>query len=67
MANLIEELSAAGVASVLPALQDDAIPRPMSKAAEHLAGVVERIRCCDAIAQDARKKLELQRLRNRQT
>jgi hypothetical protein len=64
---LIAELRDAGFGQVLSQLDDDAIPRPMSETAVHLGRLVDRIRYCERIAQDARKTLTLQRMRDRQT
>ena len=58
-----ESLRAARVDTVLPRLQEDALPHTIDKTAAHLAAVVATIRECDRIVHDARNKLTLQRMR----
>ncbi|HVE18342.1 MAG TPA: hypothetical protein VNB52_04620 [Ilumatobacteraceae bacterium] len=64
VALLGHQLDAAGINEILPKLRHDAIPRPIARTAAHLEGVVSTIRDCDRLAQDARNKLTLQRMRN---
>lgn len=61
---LDEQLRAAGLEGVLQQLQHDAVPRPISKTALHLAAVVETIRNCEHVAAAARTQLTLERMRN---
>jgi hypothetical protein len=63
IAELGARLPAAGVDSVLPRLELEAIPRPTKSAAIHLAAVVETIHDCEHLAATARTKLNLQRMR----
>jgi hypothetical protein len=62
-----DELHRAGMAEVLPKLQQAAIPYSNAAAAAHLAGVVDVIRECDRLVLDARNQLMLQRMRDQQT
>jgi hypothetical protein len=64
VALLGHQLDDAGINEILPKLRHDAIPHPIAKTAAHLEGVVSTIRDCDRLAQDARNKLTLQRMRN---
>ena len=59
------ELRAAGMNEVLPRLGNDALPHSLAKTTAHLAAVVATIRDCDRLAQDARNKLTLQRMRDK--
>lgn len=63
VAALVEQLSGAGLESVLPRLDLGAIPRPTNKAAVHLAAVVDTIHNCEHLAATARSKLNLQQTR----
>ncbi|HEX3089305.1 MAG TPA: hypothetical protein VHQ23_11660 [Ilumatobacteraceae bacterium] len=63
IAELGAQLPIAGLDSVLPRLELEAIPRPTNKAAIHLAAVVETIHDCEHLAATARTKLNLQRMR----
>lgn len=61
---LIDDLRGAGLETVLPRLQHDAIPHPIAKTAAHLTAVVATIRDCQRLATAARSKLLLQRVRD---
>lgn len=61
---LIDDLRGAGLDTVLPRLQHDAIPHPIAKTAAHLTAVVETIRSCQRLAVTARSKLLLHRMRD---
>ncbi|MEO8267537.1 MAG: hypothetical protein ABI706_18705 [Ilumatobacteraceae bacterium] len=61
---LIDDLRGAGLDTVLPRLQHDAIPHPIAKTAAHLTAVVESIRSCQRLAVAARSKLLLQQMRD---
>jgi hypothetical protein len=63
VAGLVEQLSGAGLESVLPRLDIDAIPRGTNKAAVYLEAVVDTIHNCEHLAGTARSKLNLQRMR----
>jgi hypothetical protein len=63
VADLFSQLPGAGLDSVLPRLDLDAIPRPTNKAAVHLAAVVETIHNCEHLAATARSKVNLQQMR----
>jgi len=60
---LVVGLKDAGTGSVVPMLQHDVIPGPMSELAKHLASVVDTIRECDRLVVAARNRAILQRLR----
>ena len=64
VATLIDDLRGAGLDTVLPRLQHDAIPNPIAKTAAHLTAVVETIRSCQRLAVAARSKLLLQQVRD---
>ena len=61
---LIDELRGAGLDTVLPRLQHDAIPHPIAKTAVHLTAVVDTIRACQRLSVAARSKLLLQQVRD---
>jgi hypothetical protein len=61
---LIDDLRGAGLDTVLPRLQHDAIPHPIAKTAAHLTAVLATIRDCQRLATAARSKLLLQRVRD---
>lgn len=61
---LIDDLRGAGLDTVLPRLQHDAIPNPIAKTAIHLTAVVETIRSCQRLAMTARGELLLQQVRD---
>jgi hypothetical protein len=61
---LIDDLRGAGLDTVLPRLQHDAIPHPIAKTGVHLAEVVDTIRNCQRLAVSARSKLLLQQVRD---
>ena len=61
---LIDELRGAGLDTVLPRLQYDAIPHPIAKTAVHLTAVVDTIRACQRLSVAARSKLLLQQVRD---
>ena len=64
VATLIDDLRGAGLDTVSPRLQHDAIPNPIAKTAAHLTAVVETIRSCQRLAVAARSKLLLQQVRD---
>ena len=66
VAQLDEELHAAGVNEVLARLAHEAIPRPTADAAAHISGVLSTIGDCSALITRTRSQLALRRMRDEQ-